>query len=252
MRKEPVPVIGLRDRIPSPVRFLGIAEDDAGAGITLIGLAPHIPVARVGGRSARACAPKPWMLVRGVIDHELDDDAQLPPPGLLHEAAKVLHGPEIGVDVAVVGDVVTVVAAGRGIERQQPKRGDAEILQVVELFRQSDEVADAVAVAVGKSLDMELVDDGVLEPQLVRIELTFGFEGRRGVHDIPLQARQRKSSAGSCSGSTRSRTPPHSVTMRSPVTRFSMAPTRPRAPSGPISMSPKWNQNWRGPALLSP
>ena len=39
------------------------------------------------------------------------------------------------VDLGVVGDVVAVVAQRRGIERQQPERGDAEVLQVVELAR---------------------------------------------------------------------------------------------------------------------
>ena len=54
----------------------------------------------------------------------------------------------VGMDVGVVGDVVAVVAQRRGIERQQPERGDAEVLQVVELLGQAAEVADAVAVAV--------------------------------------------------------------------------------------------------------
>ena len=78
---------------------------------------------------------------------------------------------EIGIDAAIVGDVVAVVAAGRWIERQQPKRGDAEFLQVVELLGQPGEVADAVVVAVGERLDVQLIDDGVLEPELVLLEL---------------------------------------------------------------------------------
>ena len=87
--------------------------------------------------------------------------------GLLDEALEILHRPEIGIDVAVVGDVVAVVAARRGIERQQPQRGDAEILQIAELFGQPGKIADAVIVAVGKRLDVQLIDDGVLVPELV-------------------------------------------------------------------------------------
>ena len=107
------------------------------------------------------------MLVGGVVDDELGDDAQAALLGFLDEALEILHGPEIGIDVAVVGDVVAVVAAGRGIERQQPQRGDAEILQIVELLGQSGEIADAVIVAVGKGLDVELIDDGILVPELI-------------------------------------------------------------------------------------
>ena len=54
---------------------------------------------------------------------------------------------EVGIDAAVVGDVVAVVLAGARIERQQPERVDAEVLQIVELLGQAGEVADAVAVA---------------------------------------------------------------------------------------------------------
>ena len=57
------------------------------------------------------------------------------------------------------------------IERQQPKRGDAEVLQVVEFFGQPYEIADAVVVAVGECLDVKLIDDRVLEPKLVAFEL---------------------------------------------------------------------------------
>ena len=78
---------------------------------------------------------------------------------------------------------------------------------------------------------MQLVDDGVLEPELVGIERTCGLEVDEASTVSPSHARQRKSKAGSCSGSMRSRTPPHSIAMRSPVTRFSMAATRRRAPS---------------------
>ena len=112
-------------------------------------------------------ALEPGVLVGGVVDDELGDDAQAAPLGFLDEAAKILHRAEIGIDVAVVGDVVAVVAAGRGVERQQPQRGDAEILQIVELLGQAREIADAVIVAVAKRLDVELVDDGVLVPELV-------------------------------------------------------------------------------------
>ena len=83
---------------------------------------------------------------------------------------EILHGPEIGIDRAVVGDVVAVVAAGRGIERQQPQRGDAELLEIAELLAQPGEIADAVIVAVGEGLDVKLVDDGVLVPELVAVE----------------------------------------------------------------------------------
>jgi len=85
----------------------------------------------------------------------------------VHEAAEVLHRAEGGVDVAVVGNVVAVVAAGAGVERQQPQRVDAEVAQIIELAGQSGEIADAVVIAVGEGLDVKLIDNRVHEPEAV-------------------------------------------------------------------------------------
>src|SRR5205085_10613060 len=53
------------------------------------------------------------------------------------------------------------------IEREQPENVDAEVLQVVELARQSLEIADAVVVRVEERLDVRLVDDAVFVPEIV-------------------------------------------------------------------------------------
>ncbi len=68
---------------------------------------------------------------------------------------------------AIVADVVAVVEARRGIERQQPDRVHAEIGDVVELGDQAGKIADAVVVGIEERLDMQLVDDRVLVPQRV-------------------------------------------------------------------------------------
>ncbi len=67
----------------------------------------------------------------------------------------------------VVGDVVAVVAQGRGEEGQEPEAGDAEVLQVVESRDEAGEVADAVAVGVLKGADVQLVDDRVFVPEWI-------------------------------------------------------------------------------------
>src|SRR5262249_16104432 len=134
MREEAVPIVGTGGRIPSPVRLLRVAEDDTGAGVTLVGIAPNIPVAGIRAPRAGAGRGKPAMVVGGVIDHELCDDPKFPSPRLLHEATEVLHGPEVRVDVPVVRDVIAVVTLRRWVEREQPQRRYAKVLQVVELF----------------------------------------------------------------------------------------------------------------------
>ncbi len=83
---------------------------------------------------------------------------------LADEGANVAQAAVGRVDVGVVGDVVAVVQQWRRVERQQPDRRYAQVLEVVELLRQPGEIADAVAVAVGERPDVQLVDDGVLVP----------------------------------------------------------------------------------------
>jgi hypothetical protein len=53
-----------------------------------------------------------------VVDDELAHDTQPEAVRLAQEILEVLEVAEVGVDVAVVGDVVAVVAERRRIERQ--------------------------------------------------------------------------------------------------------------------------------------
>ena len=87
MAEEPVPVVGLRDRIPRPVRQLGIDEDDADAAIAIVGVAPHVPVAaRIVRGAARFL--EPGVLIRRVVQDQLDDDAQPAGVRLVEEVAR--------------------------------------------------------------------------------------------------------------------------------------------------------------------
>jgi hypothetical protein len=89
--EEAVPVVRLRDRVPRPVRALGVDEDDAHAAVLVVRVAPHVPVAaRVVPRAAGRL--EPGVLVRRVVEHQLGDDAQ--PAGVrgVEEGPKVLEG----------------------------------------------------------------------------------------------------------------------------------------------------------------
>src|SRR3954451_13736790 len=105
MGEEPVPIVGAGFGIPSPVRFLSIGENDARAEIALVGVAPDVPVACRGSRRASAGALEPAMLVGSVVDNQFGDDSEPTPLRFRHEAAKVLHGTEVRIDRAIVGDV---------------------------------------------------------------------------------------------------------------------------------------------------
>ena len=163
--EEPMPVVRVGDRVPGPVRLLRVHEDDAGVPVLLVVGAPDVPVAL---RRARVPAGflEPRVLVRRVVDHEVGHDPDAPAVGFAEKRLEVRHRAVAGGDVVVVGDVVAVVAERRRVERQQPQAVHAQVLDVVEPLRQAAEVPDAVAVAVLERLDVKLVEDGVLVPEL--------------------------------------------------------------------------------------
>src|SRR5262249_58054137 len=68
-------------------------------------------------------------------------------------------------DVRVVRDVVAVVLEGRGVHRLEPEAVDAERGNVIQPGRETGEIADAIPVAVGERLHMELIKHSVLVPE---------------------------------------------------------------------------------------
>ena len=71
---------------------------------------PDVEVARRRARLGPARALEPRMLVRGVVDDELGDDPEAARVRLRDEALDVAHRAVVGMNAAVVADVVAVVA----------------------------------------------------------------------------------------------------------------------------------------------
>ncbi len=161
--EEAVPVVLLADRVPGPVRRLGVDEDDARILVQVVGVGPDVEVAE---RAVRVLPTglKPRVRVARVVHDEVDDHADAALVGLVEQLVEVVDRPALGEDVGVVGDVVPAVAQGRGEERRDPQAVDAQPLQVVELLDQPLEVTRPVGVGVAEGPDQDLVEDGGLEP----------------------------------------------------------------------------------------
>ncbi len=110
VREEAVPIVLVRDGIPRPVRLLGVREDDACLGETLVGIAPDVELAVRRAARRRARCLKPRMLVGRVVDDELRDDLEAALVRGTHEGLKVALRAVGGIDAEVIGDVVAVVA----------------------------------------------------------------------------------------------------------------------------------------------
>ncbi len=61
------------------------------------------------------------MLIGGVVDDQLDEDADVPRVRRVDEPLEVVERAVARMDAQVVGDVVAVVAQRRGEEGQQPQ-----------------------------------------------------------------------------------------------------------------------------------
>ena len=148
MTEEAVPVVGLRHRVPGPVRGFGIGEDDARAEVFLVRIAPYVKIAlRRPGRRA-ACSLKPRVLVGGVVDDQFGDHLEAEAVRLVQHVAKVVQGAELRVHVLVVGNVIAVILERRGVEGHQPDGVDAQVADVLQLGRQAFEVADAIGIGI--------------------------------------------------------------------------------------------------------
>src|ERR1700730_16494520 len=163
--KEP----GLGFLVTRPCRFLHAGKNHslAGAGGALVG--PAIPVAVLRIRRA-SCVAKPGMGIRGVIDDEIDNDANASLPAAVSEFHEVTERAVSRIDTIMVGDVVTVVLARRRLKRHQPDRGHSQPVQIVEAPYQPLEVADAVPIGIHIGPDGQAIEYAVLVPKIVNHE----------------------------------------------------------------------------------
>lgn len=167
-----IPLAGLGVLLPDRVLLVG--KDDLVGGVRRLRVAPHVPVAvRVVG--ALAGLLEPGVLIGGVVDDQVADDAHAAVVRRAQHLDHVAQSAQARVDVVVVGDVVAVVRIGRGIERHQPQAGHTELGQIVDAVRQALQVTDPVAVAVLKRLHIQAVYDGVLPPQVTRVGDAHGL-----------------------------------------------------------------------------
>src|SRR3954454_4311562 len=107
------------------------------------------------------------MLVRGMVDDEIDHDAHAEGRRLVRELDEVAQRTEARIDAVVIRHVVAVIAPRRAVEGVEPDASHAQASEVGQAMGESLEVADAIAVAVLKRFDVQRVDDGVLVPEIV-------------------------------------------------------------------------------------
>ncbi|MCY1238581.1 hypothetical protein D9M72_513260 [compost metagenome] len=123
-------------------------------------------VAFAGGGAPRCgeCFLEPFVPVRGVVGDDVRDELDA---GLVQRGGhfgEVLQGAQLGVNVAVVVDVVTAVCERGGVERAEPHGVDPQFLQVGHFGGDAFDVAQAVTVRIREAARIDLVHGGLAPP----------------------------------------------------------------------------------------
>jgi hypothetical protein len=123
------------------------------------------------------------MLIGSVVHDEIQNDADTALLALGDHAVEVGERAVHGVDVLVVGDVVTEIHLRRGEAGSDPYGIDAKIVQVCHLRGDAFQVADTVVVTVGKAAGVDLIEDRMLPPRVAFGVDRFSLGGRKRAED---------------------------------------------------------------------
>jgi hypothetical protein len=75
---------------------------------------------------------EPWMLVRGVIHYQIDQNTNAALFCAVGKLDEIAERTVPRIDIVIVGDVVTIVSTRRSLKRHQPNRGHAQSMQIIE------------------------------------------------------------------------------------------------------------------------
>ena len=104
------------------------------------------------------------MLGRAVVQNQVQNDAHAVPMRGIEQPVEICQRPIDRIDRGEVGDVIAEIDLGRWKERRQPEgvdlqRGGGAIIQIIETNGDTRQVADSVAIRIGKAAWVDLVED---------------------------------------------------------------------------------------------
>ena len=107
---------------------------------------------------------KPSMLIRGMVYHQIHDDLQPSLMGLFQHLIEILHRTELFHDRLIIANIISVVVIRRLIHRRQPDHIDAQLLQIIQLGRNSFQISDTIPIAIHKASRIDLIHHRFFPP----------------------------------------------------------------------------------------
>jgi hypothetical protein len=83
----------------------------------------------------------------------------------IQELFEIVQGAVGRINGEIVSDIIPVVLKGRRVERKKPDCSDAKIFEIIQFAQQSLKISDAIIIRVAKGFDVQLIDNGFLEPE---------------------------------------------------------------------------------------
>ena len=123
----------------------------------------EVAVARVAPRRR---VDEPRVAVARVVRDQVEQHRHVALAARRDERVEVRERAEVGMDVAVVRDVVAPVVVRRRHRRVEPDPVDPEPLEVVEPVDDPAQVADPVAVGVRERARVDLIENAVAPPSV--------------------------------------------------------------------------------------
>lgn len=130
---------------------------------------------------------EPRVLIGGALRHEIDQHANAAAAGLASKLDKIGDGAGATIDGQVIGNIIAIVPARARVAGQEPKAGDTEIDEIIEMFTQPDKVADTIAVGIGKRPDIDRLNDAVFVPEIMFRHADHTHAAIRGWRYLPAK-----------------------------------------------------------------
>ena len=128
-----------------------------------LGRLPYV-VVTVGVVLGFAGFLEPNALVGGVVQHLIHNDPDAHAVSLVQQHLEILQGAVIGVDIVIVGHIVAIIHHRGFVDGGKPDTIHTQLLQLGKLGHNALQITDAIAVAVAKTLAVDLVDNRFLPP----------------------------------------------------------------------------------------
>ena len=159
---EDVQIIFLTDFVPCPCLAFEHGIPVVGQTAVFFGRAPDVII---GVRiDPLAALLEPFMLVTGVVDHQIHQHLHATRMSAVQHLTECLHAAEFRRNVHIVRDIIAAVSAGGRVDGGEPDAVHTQLLQIIQLLIDTQQVAHAVAIAVLERTGPDLVEYLVLVP----------------------------------------------------------------------------------------